>query len=150
MRKSREREWGNGERGRNGERKRFTPSPSLLFFAIFSLYFLIISPFSLSLHFFIFSPFSHAHAIFSLSISLFSLHFFILSPFLSLSPFPHFLSISSPFPHLLPISSPFSHSLAISSFPLSISLFFSISSPFSHSNFKLSFVDALLPIKDAF
>ena len=43
MRKWREREWGNGEMGRNGER--FTPFPFLLF--------LILSMFSLS-------PFSHS------------------------------------------------------------------------------------------
>jgi len=79
------------------EREIFPPSSCLLSFAIafqfshslviFSLYFLIFSPFSHSLS--VFSPFSHSLAIFSpsLSISLFSLHFLILSPFF---PF-HFL-----------------------------------------------------------
>ena len=42
----------------------------------------------------------------------------------NLSPYPHFLSISSPFPHSLSISSSFSHSLSISSsFSNSLSIF---------------------------
>ena len=36
----------------------------------------------------------------------------------NLSPYPHFLSISSPFPHSLSISSSFSHSLSIFSRPV--------------------------------
>ena len=66
-----EREWGNGERGRNGER-------DLLPLHVFSF-----SP--LHLHFLIFSPFSlifpHFLSLRFLILSLSHLHFLILSPF---------------------------------------------------------------------